>query len=49
LLVDASLILAGGRRYGLMGRNGCGKSLFAISYVDLSFANLESTIIINVS
>jgi ATP-binding cassette subfamily F protein 3 len=26
LLVDASLILAGGRRYGLMGRNGCGKT-----------------------
>ena len=26
LLADASLILASGRRYGLMGRNGCGKT-----------------------
>lgn len=26
LLEDASLILARGRRYGLMGRNGCGKT-----------------------
>eukprot|EP00804_Cyclotella_cryptica_P025861 CCRYP_002715-RC/>CCRYP_002715-RC protein AED:0.07 eAED:0.07 QI:78/1/1/1/1/1/8/355/851 len=26
LLVDASLTLAGSRRYGLMGRNGCGKT-----------------------
>jgi ABC-type multidrug transport system fused ATPase/permease subunit len=28
LLEDASLILARGRRYGLMGRNGCGKVRF---------------------
>jgi ATP-binding cassette subfamily F protein 3 len=26
LLADASLTLTGGRRYGLMGRNGCGKT-----------------------
>ncbi|KAL3811979.1 hypothetical protein ACHAXA_009597, partial [Cyclostephanos tholiformis] len=28
LLVDANLTLASGRRYGLMGRNGCGKTTF---------------------
>ena len=34
LLEDASLILARGRRYGLMGRNGCGKVRY--SYYDSS-------------
>jgi ATP-binding cassette subfamily F protein 3 len=28
LLVNANLTLARGRRYGLMGRNGCGKTTF---------------------
>lgn len=33
LLEDATLILARGRRYGLMGRNGCGKVCFYQIYV----------------
>jgi len=40
LLTDASLTLAGGRRFGLMGRNGCGKTTLLTA---LASRQLEGT------
>lgn len=41
LLTDATLTLAGGRKYGLMGRNGCGKTTMLTA---LAARQLESGI-----
>ncbi|KAL3787091.1 hypothetical protein ACHAWO_008571 [Cyclotella atomus] len=49
LLVDASLILAGGRRYGLMGRNGCGKTTLLTALASRELGGIDGGVPKNMS
>lgn len=44
LIEDGSLLLAHGRRYGLIGRNGCGKSTLLRAIANRQVAGLHANL-----